>query len=222
MSSKPSVSSSGGSCSATDAGTPVRSEIVRPYSKRVIRRSGAGPGSAAHSGNVSCEVPSPPQAAANSAGRNIRAEHQCDIRSVQSIDPSVAAHFLRARGGGQNWPIRPKVGKMTKPLRSALRATGIMLPSRDRSAVLTSRSEEHTSELQSLRHLVCRLLLEKKKEKDQNPIAARLTHAVVEHNARLTAKHNGLTISPTHTKPGQMRRNATPSDTPNTARHTAT
>src|SRR5258705_9916693 len=29
--------------------------------------------------------------------------------------------------------------------------------------VLVSRSEEHTSELQSLRHLVCRLLLEKKK-----------------------------------------------------------
>src|ERR1035438_4733996 len=28
---------------------------------------------------------------------------------------------------------------------------------------LDSRSEEHTSELQSLRHLVCRLLLEKKK-----------------------------------------------------------
>src|SRR5471030_3370462 len=29
----------------------------------------------------------------------------------------------------------------------------------------TARSEEHTSELQSLRHLVCRLLLEKKKKK---------------------------------------------------------
>src|SRR5437899_7389124 len=28
---------------------------------------------------------------------------------------------------------------------------------------VSSRSEEHTSELQSLRHLVCRLLLEKKK-----------------------------------------------------------
>src|SRR5262245_64673805 len=28
------------------------------------------------------------------------------------------------------------------------------------------RSEEHTSELQSLRHLVCRLLLEKKKTKN--------------------------------------------------------
>src|SRR5437899_3940452 len=30
------------------------------------------------------------------------------------------------------------------------------------------RSEEHTSELQSLRHLVCRLLLEKKKKKKKN------------------------------------------------------
>src|SRR5437899_4314062 len=29
--------------------------------------------------------------------------------------------------------------------------------------VVVGRSEEHTSELQSLRHLVCRLLLEKKK-----------------------------------------------------------
>src|SRR5205814_10360897 len=29
------------------------------------------------------------------------------------------------------------------------------------------RSEEHTSELQSLRHLVCRLLLEKKKKNEQ-------------------------------------------------------
>src|SRR5690625_6653400 len=31
--------------------------------------------------------------------------------------------------------------------------------------VLTGRSEEHTSELQSRGHLVCRLLLEKKKER---------------------------------------------------------
>src|SRR5437899_7868097 len=30
------------------------------------------------------------------------------------------------------------------------------------------RSEEHTSELQSLRHLVCRLLLEKKKNKNED------------------------------------------------------
>src|SRR5205814_8612550 len=32
-----------------------------------------------------------------------------------------------------------------------------------KSSPASNRSEEHTSELQSLRHLVCRLLLEKKK-----------------------------------------------------------
>src|SRR5438045_6243852 len=33
----------------------------------------------------------------------------------------------------------------------------------DGAKTVVTRSEEHTSELQSLRHLVCRLLLEKKK-----------------------------------------------------------
>src|SRR5262245_62603494 len=36
-----------------------------------------------------------------------------------------------------------------------------------------SRSEEHTSELQSLRHLVCRLLLEKKKAKQKTRTTAK-------------------------------------------------
>src|SRR5438045_9143920 len=35
-----------------------------------------------------------------------------------------------------------------------------------RAGNFTVRSEEHTSELQSLRHLVCRLLLEKKKKNE--------------------------------------------------------
>src|SRR5205814_9984101 len=44
-------------------------------------------------------------------------------------------------------------------------ASGSASSSRPRRATRSSRprSEEHTSELQSLRHLVCRLLLEKKK-----------------------------------------------------------
>src|SRR5437899_9801072 len=52
---------------------------------------------------------------------------------------------------------------------------------RDRSAhqrafrYCTPRSEEHTSELQSLRHLVCRLLLEKKK--DQSGLKRHKSHA---------------------------------------------
>src|SRR5262245_63417319 len=38
---------------------------------------------------------------------------------------------------------------------------------------MQARSEEHTSELQSLRHLVCRLLLEKKKNKQNNTAKTR-------------------------------------------------
>src|SRR5258708_23885793 len=51
-------------------------------------------------------------------------------------------------------------------------------------AVILNRSEEHTSELQSPDHLVCRLLLEKKKKNiaasirnDTQPITARCAHA---------------------------------------------
>src|SRR5471030_2610457 len=39
----------------------------------------------------------------------------------------------------------------------------------DRRLCHRRRSEEHTSELQSLRHLVCRLLLEKKKNTAEDP-----------------------------------------------------
>src|SRR2546425_9696983 len=48
------------------------------------------------------------------------------------------------------------------------------LPLRDeRSKKQTDRSEEHTSELQSLAYLVCRLLLEKKKKDNKNRRPAR-------------------------------------------------
>src|SRR5258706_1013722 len=40
----------------------------------------------------------------------------------------------------------------------------------DRAVDLTDRSEEHTSELQSLTNLVCRLLLEKKKKNHEQSI----------------------------------------------------
>src|SRR5437016_11145320 len=39
----------------------------------------------------------------------------------------------------------------------------------DHFTILRSRSEEHTSELQSLTNLVCRLLLEKKKQNQKRP-----------------------------------------------------
>src|SRR2546425_8304666 len=46
-------------------------------------------------------------------------------------------------------------------------------------SLIDERSEEHTSELQSLAYLVCRLLLEKKKNKHRvvNPAHDRTAHA---------------------------------------------
>src|SRR5258706_8764370 len=52
-------------------------------------------------------------------------------------------------------------------LSSRLRRSTIALTSSERSFVdIRRRSEEHTSELQSLTNLVCRLLLEKKKKRE--------------------------------------------------------
>src|SRR5437016_9416581 len=44
---------------------------------------------------------------------------------------------------------------------------GVEAPNGCHLARIRVRSEEHTSELQSLTNLVCRLLLEKKKDKDE-------------------------------------------------------
>src|SRR5438045_5402900 len=52
-------------------------------------------------------------------------------------------------------------GRRERGLRRAARGGGFR--ARARAPQAPARSEEHTSELQSLRQLVCRLLLEKKK-----------------------------------------------------------
>src|SRR5262245_63868094 len=63
-------------------------------------------------------------------------------------------------------PPRSTLFPYTTLFRSCCRST-VRLPARPRPPRPSRcpRSEEHTSELQSLRHLVCRLLLEKKKAK---------------------------------------------------------
>src|SRR5436853_1398874 len=71
-------------------------------------------------------------------------------------------------------PPRPTLFPYTTLFRSLDRSRFSMTPAKGKDGTAPSpsqtdrifrppRSEEHTSELQSLRHLVCRLLLEKKK-----------------------------------------------------------
>src|SRR3712207_8441258 len=60
-----------------------------------------------------------------------------------------------------NQPAEPAQRQSAPGQQQENRATGE--GARDLAALLLHRSEEHTSELQSRQYLVCRLLLEKKK-----------------------------------------------------------
>src|SRR5262245_62680698 len=59
----------------------------------------------------------------------------------------------------------PALGKLQADAEASGGLKGLVLDLRGNPG---GRSEEHTSELQSLRHLVCRLLLEKKKQNITN------------------------------------------------------
>src|SRR5689334_24328124 len=55
------------------------------------------------------------------------------------------------------------------------------MPAPDSAAARAARSEEHTSELQSQFHLVCRLLLEKKKIHEMRVLRLQLRHGTGAH-----------------------------------------
>src|SRR5262245_1801708 len=76
--------------------------------------------------------------------------------------PPIGTSMMTLTSSGGLWPIAMASRRM-------IGLQGCGMARRDGTgdhAGHDGRSEEHTSELQSLRHLVCRLLLEKKKEKE--------------------------------------------------------
>src|SRR5438309_10277643 len=61
-------------------------------------------------------------------------------------------------------PISPAISSLTCAVPSGIESRRLsQVPIRSDAILYRKRSEEHTSELQSQFHLVCRLLLEKKK-----------------------------------------------------------
>src|SRR2546425_5819292 len=63
-----------------------------------------------------------------------------------------------------SWTAK-RTGPVASRSASTISAWGRPSETRTKSVAKARRSEEHTSELQSLAYLVCRLLLEKKKKK---------------------------------------------------------
>src|ERR1039458_10574213 len=76
------------------------------------------------------------------------------------------SHYARIEVSGGGAEIRYVLDLAEIPSFQLLQQWGLSAdsPRNLLDAKAEARSEEHTSELQSLRHLVCRLLLEKKKK----------------------------------------------------------
>src|SRR5262245_63922764 len=98
------------------------------------------------------------------------------MSTVIQLKPPIAKKPTVSRGRCSNADYRKREYLTEAEIEKLLAAAGQSRnPTRDRLLILLAyrhalrvselRSEEHTSELQSLRHLVCRLLLEKKKNK---------------------------------------------------------
>src|SRR5205814_5839590 len=86
----------------------------------------------------------------------LQAAHRRE-RRFQSLDGLQRAGPAEVAGADRRQQVQAEIG-----------GRGAMGQNRPRVLLkVVRRSEEHTSELQSLRHLVCRLLLEKKKKKNE-------------------------------------------------------
>src|SRR2546425_2803611 len=100
---------------------------------------------------------------------------------TSSLTPDWARRTISANSGGSamlaGWMARA-AGALVESsaegagaLESAELAACSMADTRQRPIAIANRSEEHTSELQSLAYLVCRLLLEKKKRSHKTEYA---------------------------------------------------
>src|SRR5262245_63619707 len=81
---------------------------------------------------------------------------------------SLNGEFLNKQAGIFAQRLQKEAGnEAAQQVRLALNLVTQRPPTDEEVQRGVRRSEEHTSELQSLRHLVCRLLLEKKKQRTQ-------------------------------------------------------
>src|SRR5690554_7389571 len=98
----------------------------------------------------------------STAGRGAAGAARVAAPSVPRVEPPSAAGKAGSPCSPRTAPLRPSAGAgyANQTFWNSIRPG----PSEFQNVWFAYRSEEHTSELQSRPHLVCRLLLEKKKE----------------------------------------------------------
>src|ERR1039457_4727699 len=103
-----------------------------------------------------------------SSSRNLPPSHP-GVTCVPDGTSTIVTDYLPGRSPGLSSyaPLQPRDATMSPIYRRAALATPGSTCGNHREKPRNLRSEEHTSELQSPCHLVCRLLLEKKKQRVQ-------------------------------------------------------
>src|SRR5256884_6103204 len=96
--------------------------------------------------------------------------------SSARVRPRASPYSTRARVTGA--PPCPASWTRTTCITTPRASAYMWLGEKDSSACFSRRSEEHTSELQSRLHLVCRLLLEKKKYQFRAVVIAYTVHTI--------------------------------------------
>src|SRR5262245_62578970 len=89
--------------------------------------------------------------------RDHRSPHSFPTRRSSDLSGGIIGWITRKAGEAWDW-VKEQTRPVWQPVADAATKIAELIP--------PPRSEEHTSELQTLRHLVCRLLLEKKKTRN--------------------------------------------------------
>src|SRR5258708_32101662 len=105
-----------------------------------------------------------------------------------------AEAYVRLAQAGATHIISVHVSRKASGIEWSVLTAKTLVESKVRVHFVKPRSEEHTSELQSPDHLVCRLLLEKKKI---NQLSRQCGRDIV-NNVRTCASHALRTVSTTH------------------------
>src|SRR2546429_3689348 len=115
------------------------------------------------------------------------------FRSCRPLQRSPEDPFGRARRPVRNGGVRGHFKKLRHELSGAPAPSVVM---EEEAVRATQRSEEHTSELQSRLHLVCRLLLEKKKPVSSSDLPYEVTkHSSQGGRRELLIDHQTLALN---------------------------
>src|SRR5437016_1850131 len=139
--------------SATDSW--VADTLASP--QRVMRCSAASPVMVSPPSMQKHSTISPPRISSTPADSPRRGT------TMPSPTAGASAGRTRARAGSE-WNTGVPSGSAGRTSRGGESVDGGGIAAKTLGSSIASRSEEHTSELQSLTNLVCRLLLEKKKD----------------------------------------------------------